>query len=325
MVKLRNSRERKENSLKKYVLKRILYMLITLLVIATATFFLMHSLPGTPFDEEKMRLLTADQRQQVYAKYGMDQPLLIQYFMYLGNIFKGDFGTSFIYTGQSVQQIIATRIGPSALIGLQAVLLGLAIGLVLGIIAAYKHNSGIDFFTMVLSVLGISVPNFVVAAILQYQFGMKWGLFPVAYWESYASSVLPSLALSFGVIAIIARFMRTEVLDVLQQDYILMAKSKGLSPFKILMMHTIRNSIIPVVTLLGPIVVNLLTGSLAVENIYSIPGIGSLFVDSIKSNDYTTILGLTLFYSAFYVVTILIVDLLYCVIDPRIRLSPEKE
>ena len=300
-------------------------MLITLLVIATATFFLMHSLPGTPFDEEKMRLLTAEQRQQIYAKYGMDQPLLIQYFMYLANIFKGDFGTSFIYTGQSVQQIIAARIGPSALIGLQAVLLGLAIGLVLGIIAAYKHNSGIDFFTMVLSVLGISVPNFVVAAILQYQFGMKWGLFPVAYWESYASSILPSLALSFGVIAIIARFMRTEVLDVLQQDYILMAKSKGLSPFKILMMHTIRNSIIPVVTLLGPIVVNLLTGSLAVENIYSIPGIGSLFVDSIKSNDYTTILGLTLFYSAFYVVTILIVDLLYCVIDPRIRLSPEKE
>ena len=311
--------------MKKYVLKRIIYMIITLLVIATATFFLMHSLPGTPFDEEKMRLLTAEQRQQIYAKYGMDQPLLIQYFMYLANIFKGDFGTSFIYTGQSVQQIIAARIGPSALIGLQAVLLGLAIGLVLGIIAAYKHNSGIDFFTMVLSVLGISVPNFVVAAILQYQFGMKWGLFPVAYWESYASSILPSLALSFGVIAIIARFMRTEVLDVLQQDYILMAKSKGLSPFKILMMHTIRNSIIPVVTLLGPIVVNLLTGSLAVENIYSIPGIGSLFVDSIKSNDYTTILGLTLFYSAFYVVTILIVDLLYCVIDPRIRLSPEKE
>lgn len=311
--------------MKKYVLKRILYMLITLLVIATATFFLMHSLPGTPFDEEKMRLLTAEQRQQIYAKYGMDQPLIIQYFMYLANIFKGDFGTSFIYTGQSVQQIIAARIGPSALIGLQAVLLGLAVGLVLGIIAAYKHNSGIDFFTMILSVLGISVPNFVVAAILQYQFGMKWGLFPVAYWESYSSSVLPSLALSFGVIAIIARFMRTEVLDVLQQDYILMAKSKGLSPFKILMMHTIRNSIIPVVTLLGPIVVNLLTGSLAVENIYSIPGIGSLFVDSIKSNDYTTILGLTLFYSAFYVVTILIVDLLYCVIDPRIRLSPEKE
>lgn len=311
--------------MKKYVLKRIIYMLITLLVIATATFFLMHSLPGTPFDEEKMRLLTAEQRQQIYAKYGMNQPLIIQYFMYLVNILRGDLGTSFIYTGQSVQQIIAMRIGPSALIGLQAVLLGLAIGLVMGIIAAYRHNSGIDFFTMVLSVLGISVPNFVVAAILQYQFGMKWGLFPVAYWESYSSSVLPSLALSFGATAIIARFMRTEVLDVLQQDYILMAKSKGLSPFKILMMHTMRNSIIPVITLLGPIVVNLLTGSLAVENIYSIPGIGSLFVDSIKSNDYTTILGLTIFYSAFYVVTILVVDLLYCVIDPRIRLSPEKE
>ncbi len=311
--------------MRKYIFKRIGYMAVTLLVIMTATFFLMRTLPGTPFDEEKLRLLSAQQRQQIYARYGMDKPLVVQYLMYLRNVFRGDLGTSFIYSGQSVQHIIGSRIGPSALIGLQAVLLGLAVGLVLGIIAAYRHNSGVDFLTMVISVLGISVPNFVVAALLQYCLGMQWKVFPVAYWESYASSVLPSLALSFGVVAIIARFMRTEVLDVLQQDYMLMAKSKGLSPFKILMFHTVRNSIIPVVTMLGPIVVNLLTGSLAVESIYSIPGIGSLFVDSIKSNDYSTILGLTIFYSAFYVLTILAVDLLYCVIDPRIRLASGKE
>lgn len=311
--------------MKKYVLKRIVYLFITLLVITTATFFMMRHLPGTPFDEEKMRLLSSAQKQLIYSKYGMDKPLIVQYLIYLGNILRGDLGTSFIYSGQSVSNILLSRIGPSALIGLQAVLIGLAIGLVLGIIAAYRHNTGIDFFTMVVSVLGVSVPNFVVAALLQYFFGMKWGLFPVAYWESYSSSLLPSLALSFSVVAIISKFMRTEVLDVLQQDYMLMAKAKGLSPFKILIMHTLRNSIIPVLTMLGPIVVNLLTGSLAVENIYSIPGIGSLFVDSIKSNDYNTILGLTIFYSAFYVVVILLVDLLYCVIDPRIRLAPVKE
>ena len=309
----------------KYILKRLVYLILTLAVITTATFFLMRQLPGTPFDEEKMLILSPEQRQEIYSKYGMDKPLIIQYGKYMLNIVKGDLGTSFIYTGQSVKSIIFSRIGPSALIGLQAVLLGLALGLILGIIAAYRHNTGIDYFTMIVAVLGISVPNFVVAALLQYFIGLKWGLLPVAFWESYKYSILPSLALSFGVTAIIARFMRTEMLDVLSQDYMITAKAKGISPFKILMKHALRNSIIPVVTMLGPIVVNLLTGSLAIENIYSVPGIGSLFVDSIKSNDYSTILGITIFYSAFYIFVVLVIDILYCVIDPRIRLAPVKE
>ncbi len=309
----------------KYILKRLVYLILTLAVITTATFFLMRQLPGTPFDDEKMLLLSQEQRQEIYSKYGMDKPLIIQYGKYMLNIVKGDLGTSFIYTGQSVKSIIFSRIGPSALIGLQAVLLGLALGLILGIIAAYRHNTGIDYFTMIVAVLGVSVPNFVVAALLQYFVGLKWGLLPVAFWESYKYSILPSLALSFGVTAIIARFMRTEMLDVLNQDYMITAKAKGISPFKILMKHALRNSIIPVVTMLGPIVVNLLTGSLAIENIYSVPGIGSLFVDSIKSNDYSTILGITIFYSAFYIFVVLVIDVLYCVIDPRIRLAPVKE
>ncbi len=299
--------------------------MITLLVITTATFFLMHSLPGTPFDEDKISKLSAEQQRQVYASYGLDQPVYVQYFKYLGNIFQGDLGTSTLYSGQSVKGILAARIVPSALVGIQAVLAGLLIGLILGIVAAYRHNTPMDYLTMVISVLGISVPNFVVAALLQYFFGLKWGLLPVAYWESYACSILPSLALSFGVIAQIARFVRTEMLTVLQQDYILMAKAKGLSPVKILLRHALRNSLLPVITILGSITVNILTGSLAVESIYSVPGIGSLFVDTIKANDYSTILGLTLFYSAFYVVVILLVDILYCVIDPRIRLAPSKE
>ncbi len=311
--------------MKKYILKRIVYLFVTLLVIMTATFFLMHSLPGTPFDEDKISSLSPAQQQQIYASYGLDQPVYIQYFKYLGNVFQGDFGTSTLYSGQPVKSILASRIVPSALVGIQAVLVGLAVGLVLGVVAAYKHNTPLDYLTMIVSVLGISVPNFVVAALLQYLFGLKWGLLPVAYWESYASSVLPSLALSFGVVAQIARFVRTEMLTVLQQDYMLMAKAKGLSPAKILMRHALRNSMLPVLTILGAITVNVLTGSLAVESIYSVPGIGSLFVDTIKANDYSTILGLTVFYSAFYVVVILIIDVLYCVIDPRIRLAPAKE
>lgn len=308
-----------------YICKRIIYLIITLLIILTATFFLMKNLPGTPFDSERFALLPKAQQAQFLEKYGLKDPLLVQYGKYIINVFKGDLGTSFFYSGKPVTDVVFGRIGPSALIGIQAVLIGLSIGLVLGIIAAWRHNSAIDYFTMIMAVLGVSVPNFVVAALLQYYVGLKWGIFPVAFWESWSSSVLPSIALSFSVTAMIARFMRTEMLDVLAQDYIITARAKGLSQFKVIMRHAVRNSIIPVVTILGPIIVNLLTGSLVVENIYGIPGIGSLFVDSIKTNDYSTIMGITIFYSAFYIFIIMIVDILYSVIDPRIRLAAGEE
>lgn len=308
-----------------YICKRIIYLIITLLIILTATFFLMKNLPGTPFDSERFALLPKAQQTQFLEKYGLKDPLLVQYGKYIINVFKGDLGTSFFYSGKPVTDVVFGRIGPSALIGIQAVLIGLSIGLVLGIIAAWRHNSAIDYFTMIMAVLGVSVPNFVVAALLQYYVGLKWGIFPVAFWESWRSSVLPSIALSFSVTAMIARFMRTEMLDVLAQDYIITARAKGLSQFKVIMRHAVRNSIIPVVTILGPIIVNLLTGSLVVENIYSIPGIGSLFVDSIKTNDYSTIMGITIFYSTFYIFIIMIVDILYSVIDPRIRLAAGEE
>ncbi|MBE6068395.1 MAG: ABC transporter permease [Clostridium lundense] len=308
-----------------YICKRIIYLIITLLIILTATFFLMKNLPGTPFDSERFALLPKAQQAQFLEKYGLKDPLLVQYGKYIINVFKGDLGTSFFYSGKPVTEVVFGRIGPSALIGIQAVLIGLSIGLVLGIIAAWRHNSAIDYFTMIMAVLGVSVPNFVVAALLQYYVGLKWGIFPVAFWESWRSSVLPSIALSFSVTAMIARFMRTEMLDVLAQDYIVTARAKGLSQFKVIMRHAVRNSIIPVVTILGPIIVNLLTGSLVVENIYGIPGIGSLFVDSIKTNDYSTIMGITIFYSAFYIFIIMIVDILYSVIDPRIRLAAGEE
>jgi oligopeptide transport system permease protein len=311
--------------LKRYLFVRIINILITLYIIATATFFLMKQLPGSPFDEERLSNLSEEQRIEFYAKYGLDKPLSEQYAIYLKNLIQGDLGDSFYFKGQGVNELITGRIGPSALLGFQAVLLGFTLGIVLGIIAAFKHNTMWDFSTMLVAVLGVSVPNFVFAALLQYYVGLKLGILPVAFWESYSSSIMPSLALSMIVIALIARFTRNEMLEVLQQDYMLTARAKGLSQFKVIYKHAIRNALIPVITILGPIVVSLLTGSLVIENIFGVPGIGSLFVDSIKVNDYTTIMGLTLFYSAFFVMTMLIIDLLYGVIDPRIRISGAKE
>lgn len=308
----------------KYVGKRLVYMLVTLFVIVVLTFTLMKLLPGSPFDTERFSKLTVEQQEAALARYGLDQPIYVQFLKYLGNMLRGDFGTSFYYTNMPVTKVIFSRLGPSMLIGAQAILVGLAIGLSLGIVAACRHNGVVDNLTMIIAVLGISVPNFVVAALLQYYVGLKLGWLPVGFWKSWACSVLPSVALCFQPLATSARFIRAETLDVLQQDYITTARSKGMSQARLLVMHTLRNSIIPVVTLMASMVVNLLTGSLAIESIFSIPGIGGLFTESVKNNDYNVIMGLTMFYSAFYMVAILVVDVAYSLIDPRIRISAGK-
>lgn len=304
---------------------RLVNIIITLFIIASATFFLMKMLPGSPFDEEKLSELSDEARLEFLDRYGLNDPVIVQYGKYLGNIVKGDLGISYYFKGQDVSTLIVDRIGPSATIGVQAVLLGLSIGLILGMVAAFRHNTGWDYATMVIAVLGVSIPNFVLAALLQYYVGLKWGVLPIAYWENYSSSIMPTMALSLTVIAMVARFMRNEMLEVLQQDYIITARSKGLGQWAVIIKHAVRNALIPVITILGPIAVSLLTGSLVIENIFGIPGIGSLFVDSIKVSDYTTIMGLTLFYSAFFILTILIVDLLYGLVDPRIRINGVKE
>ena len=308
----------------KYIGKRLLYMLVTLFVIIALTFTLMKLLPGSPFDTERFAKLTAQQQQAALDRYGLNDPIIVQFFKYFGNMIRGDFGTSFYYTNIPVTKVIFSRLGPSMLIGAQALVLGLAIGLTLGVIAAWRHNSAIDTATMIIAVLGISVPNFVMAALLQYYIGMKLGWLPVGFWKSWSCSVLPSLALCFQPLATAARFIRAETLDVLQQDYIVTARSKGMSQSRLLIKHTLRNSIIPVVTLMGGMVVNLLTGCRAIESIFSIPGIGGLFTESVKNNDYNVIMGLTMFYSIFYMVAILIVDVAYSQIDPRIRVAAGK-
>ena len=308
----------------KFIGKRLLLMAVTLFLIITLTFILMKILPGSPFDTERFEKLTPQQQAEALTKYDLDKPVLLQFTKYFTDILKGDFGTSFYYTKMPVTQVIRSRLGPSMLVGAQAILVGLAIGLSLGIVAACRHNGVVDNLTMILAVLGISVPNFVAAALLQYYVGLKLGWLPIGFWISWSCSVLPSLAMCVQPMATSARFIRAETLDVLQQDYIVTARSKGMSQARLLLKHTLRNSIIPVITIIGTMVVNLLTGSLAIESIFSIPGIGGLFTESVKNNDYNVIMGLTILYSALYMAAILITDVAYSLIDPRIRVAAGK-
>ncbi len=293
-------------------------MLVTFFVIATFTFFLMQTLPGSPFNDER---LSESQKERLNERYGLDEPVPLQYITYMKNIFKGDFGVSFQYDGRSVSNIIGERIGASAVLGTQSLIVGTILGIILGIIAALRHNTSIDYGAMVISVIGISVPNFVFAGLLQYWVGVRLQWLPVAFWEGFEYSILPTISLSVFVIATIARFMRTEMLEVLGQDYIVTARAKGLNGFSIIIRHSLRNAAIPIVTILGPMTVSLLTGTLVIEKIFSVPGLGEQFVKSIMTNDFPVIMGVTLFYSILFIGIVLIVDILYGIIDPRIRLS----
>ncbi|WP_017381586.1 oligopeptide ABC transporter permease [Paenisporosarcina sp. TG-14] len=304
----------------KYIVKRVFYMFITLFLIATATFFLMKTLPGSPISSAPK--LTSTQLAVVEAKYGLDQPLPVQYGRYMLNLAQGDLGNSFQFKGASVTDLILNRLGPSFLLGSQGMILGLAIGIILGMISALRQNTIWDYGSTFIAILGISIPSFVFATFLQYWLAVKWGLFPVALWnDGWISSVLPSIALAMGPLAVGSRFIRTEMIEVLSSDYITLAKSKGANGFEVAFKHAFRNALIPLVTVLGPLAAGLLTGSLVIEQIFAIPGIGEQFVKAIMVSDFSIIMGTTLFFSVFLVFVILVVDILYGVIDPRIRLS----
>jgi oligopeptide transport system permease protein len=306
----------------RYVTRRIIYMLITLFVIASVTFFISKLLPGTPFADDK---LTPQIRAQLFEKYGLDEPVYVQYAKYMANVAQGDLGNSFYYESRPVSQMILQRLPVSMFIGIQAVIFGLVIGMVLGIVAALRHNTLWDTLAVVIAVVGVSVPSFVLGPLLQYWFGVKLGWFPIAFFESWMHSVLPSLALSVFVISTVARFIRTEMLEVMGQDYVTLAKAKGLSGLAVILRHVLRNALIPLVTVLAPLTVYIITGSLVVEQIFAVPGIGEQFVQSIVVNDYSMILGTTLFFSVLFILFLLIQDILYGVIDPRIRVSGAKE
>jgi oligopeptide transport system permease protein len=306
----------------RYVARRIAYLLVTLFVIATVTFFISKLLPGTPFADDR---ITPQTRAQLFEKYGLDEPLYVQYAKYMVNVAQGDLGNSFYFESRPVSQMILERAPVSAFIGVQAVIFGLVVGLVLGIVAALRHNTVWDTAAVVLAVVGVSVPTFVLGPVLQYWLGLKFGLFPIAFFESWWHSVLPSLVLSVFVISEVARFTRSEMLEVMGQDYITLARAKGLSGLAVILKHVLRNSLIPLVTVLAPLTIYLVTGTLIVEEIFSVPGIGEQFVLSVQVSDYTMILGTTLFFSVFFMLALLIQDVLYGVIDPRIRVSGAKE
>ncbi|MEK3723700.1 ABC transporter permease [Paenibacillus sp. FSL H8-0034] len=304
----------------RYACRRLIYMVITLWVIVTFTFVLMKNLPGDPFGEESLKL-TAEQKTLLYAQYGLDKPLWQQYLKYMNNVIHGDLGVSYAFPTRKVTDIIAQGFPASLELGLWALVIAIIVGLILGVIASLNHNKGADIGAMFTAVIGISIPSFVLGPLLSYFVGVKLGWLPTGMWTGPSSRVLPAIALSFGTIAILARLMRTSMLDVLSLDYIKTAKAKGLPQRSIVIRHTLRNAILPVVTVLGPVFVNLITGTLVVEQIFVVPGLGKHFVQSIYSNDYTMITGLTIFYSFLLVAVLFITDIIYGFVDPRIRLT----
>lgn len=297
-------------------------MFLTIFLIATITFFLMKLLPGTPFQNEDR--LSAEQIIIMNERYGLNDPVIVQYARYILGIFIGDLGVSFQFSNTPVTDLLSSRIGPSLQLGGQAILFGTSFGIVLGVIAAMYKNTWIDSTATFVAMLGRSIPNFVFAVLLQLVFAVQLGWFPIALWDgSFVATVLPTLALAISPLADSSRFIRTEMVDVLNSDYIELARAKGLSKTAVAFKHGVRNALIPLLTLLGPLTAALMTGSMVVENIYAIPGIGEQFVKSIQTNDYPTIMGITILYSFMLVSMLLIVDLLYGIVDPRIRVSNE--
>lgn len=301
----------------KHLLKKFLILATSLWVVVTLTFVLIHSIPGDPFTDED----TTSQEiiQALTHYYGLDKPLWEQYIIYLKNLLHGDLGVSFKYIGRSANSIISDGFPISLTLGLEALLIAIALGLTLGSLAALNRGRWQDQLTMIAAVIGISVPSFILATLLQYLFAMQLDWFPVARWGSLEQSILPALALAALPTAIIARLTRSSMVEVLQQDYILTARAKGLSTVQVVMKHALRNALLPVISYLGPLTANVLTGSFVVEKIFGIPGLGQWFVLSVANRDYSLIMALTIFYSAFLMLSVFIVDILYSMLDPRIK------
>ena len=306
----------------KYVLKRLCYMFVSLFIVITSTFFLMKLMPGSPFNDTK---LNAQQKEILNEKYGLNDPVALQYVNYLKNVVTGDFGNSFQYHNMPVWDLVKPRLIPSMEMGITAMVIGVVLGLVLGVAAATKQNTWVDYTTTIISVIAVSVPSFVLAVLLQYVFAVKLEWFPVAGWEGFSTAILPSLALSATVLATVARYIRAEMIEVLSSDYILLARAKGNSTLKVLFGHALRNALIPIITIIVPMLAGILTGTLTIENIFGVPGLGDQFVRSITTNDFSVIMATTILFSTLFIVSIFIVDILYGVIDPRIRVQGGKK
>lgn len=305
----------------KYILKRILYAVVALFVVSTIAFFAVRMIPGNPI-EAMTEKLPDEIRQQVFEQYGFDKPIMEQYKLFFKELFtEGDLGESLKYRGRKVTDTIASYAPVSGLLGAEAIAIGVISGIILGIVAALNRGKWLDYLVMFIAVVGIAVPNFVLASCFQYFLTIRFHLFPTTGWEGFSYTVLPALALSFNSTAKYARYMRANCLDVLNQDYIITAKSKGMSKFRLIRKHVLKNSILPIITLLGPQIALMFGGAFVIERIFAIPGLGSYFVSSVTDRDYTMVMGQTIFIAALYILSVLIVDILYGFIDPRIRVS----
>lgn len=305
----------------RYIFKRVGYMLLTLLTVITITFFLMHSIPGDPL--AKLGKNLPDQiKANYYEKYGLDKPTYVQYGLFMKNLItKGNLGESLVYPGRSVTDTILANAKISGRLGFQALAIGVTIGITLGITAALNRNKWPDFLVMFIAILGVTIPVFIIGALLQYLLSVKFELLPTTGWGKFKHTIIPTIAMCFGPIATYGRYMRSNVLEVINQDYILTAKAKGVSGFNIIRKHVFRNAILPALTILGPQIAGIFTGSFVIERIFGIPGLGFYYINSINDRDYTMIIGTTVFYAALFIFSQLVVDLLYGVVDPRIRVS----
>lgn len=310
--------------MKKYVCKRVLISAFTLFVIVLIMFLLMELMPGTPFNDEK---LEPQQIEVLSRKYGLDQPVLTRFWKYLTNTLRGDFGVSYVLAkNMSITDLLANRFPVSIRIALLSMLIGTVTGIILGTLAAVFHDSILDPIVSVISMLGNSIPSYVFALGLMYFVAYKAGLLPILYnaKDSLRSIILPCLALSTTAMSNIARFTRTQMIEVLGSDYILLAESEGNKKVRVIMRHALRNSLIPLMTIIAPMLVSLMLGSTITESMFAIPGIGSLLIQAIQVNDYNVVISLAFIYSALYIGAMLIVDILYGIIDPRIRVAGKK-
>lgn len=298
--------------------------LLTIWIIATLTFILMMSIPGSPFNDVSDKTSNEAVQRNLEAHFNLDQPPVIQYVHYLKSIATFDFGPSIKKPNDTVNELLGRGFPISFELGIISIIVALISGIALGVLAALKHNKIIDYMAMTIAVLGISIPNFVLATLLIQQLAVNTGIFPVATWKSPAHMVLPTIALATGPMAIIARLTRSSMLEVLTQDYIKMARAKGLAPYKVIIKHALRNALMPVVTIMGTLLAGVLTGTFVIEKIFAIPGMGQYFVQSINERDYPVIMGTTVFYSAFLIFMLFLVDITYGILDPRIKIHDEK-
>ena len=319
----------------KFLIKRIAMGLVTLWLVITITFFLIHMLPGDPFQSEKA--IPPKVKENLMAKYHLDRPLGEQYVEYLKNIAKGDLGASMKVRGRTVNDVINKSFLTSADLGARSIIFALALGIPLGIIAALKRGKFQDRLSMIVAIIGISVPSFVLAGLMQKyfvdvhngilidKFNLPLVRILLSGWDRPEKKILPVIALGLYTVALIARLLRDKMIEVMGQDYIRLAVAKGVKPKNIVFRHALRNAILPIITIMGPTIAAVLTGSFVIEKMFSIPGLGKYFVDSINDRDYTMVLGVTVFYAIFLIIMMILVDIVYVLVDPKIKLGKGDE